>query len=166
MILFFLLVKMKNKLESAVTFHYQDCRGLICVFVLASSATGFEKIPFSDRATAWNISATFILSTPGNYWYALLCYYLAIYHFICKIFFVMKSNTGTELGDDTNNFASKQSCFFIIYVQDPSGMYCIIFLSCQILSEFCTFIQSLLSMGAYISHFKRNTFFQIPKNNF
>lgn len=80
--------------------------------------------------------------------------------------FVMKSNTGTELGDDTNNFASKQSCFFIIYVQDPSGMYCIIFLSCQILSEFCTFIQSLLGMGAYISHFKRNTFFQIPKNNF
>lgn len=43
---------MKNKLESPVTFHYQDCRGLICVFLLVSRTTALEKISFSDRATA------------------------------------------------------------------------------------------------------------------
>lgn len=76
------------EVESPVSFHYGDYSSLISVFYLPMSTRALEKKYISvNRSTAWNILVAFIWSTHGNYCFALLSYYLAIYHFIWKMIF-------------------------------------------------------------------------------
>lgn len=161
---FFLWVQMKNKLESPITFHYQDFKVLyVCSCWLLELlllkryllVTGLQLETFQLL-----LFQALLVITTMHYYIITWPFIISYARYFCNEIWCWNRNRGWY-----KQLSFKIILFLVVHVSDPSGMCCIIYLSCQILGEICAFIQFLLGIGAYISHFKRY-FFQIPKNNF